>query len=129
MPYSILPSVVSALQQNLDNYRARFNAAPAAPPPPPPGYVPPRIEEIYDALKITEEVLAAPHANTLMITHSQTDFCFDFILDLFPRPTVVSRVYVSAAQVPPLLDTLKRTLQRLTQPPPPQEPPSQSLAR
>ncbi len=107
MPFGLLPSVVQALHENIENYRSRF-AAPAPPPAPPPGFVPPKIHELYEEMKQPEDVMAGAYANKLMITHSPGEFCFDFIFDLFPRPVVTSRIYMSAQQAPVLLETLKR---------------------
>src|SRR5207248_11390390 len=102
-------------------YRARFGVPPALPAPPP-NMPQPNIVEVYEQLKITDEVAVASYANTLMITHSPSEFCLDFILDVFPRPTVTQRIYMSAAHIPPSLATLRRTLDQLQQrmgPPPP----------
>jgi len=44
----------------------------------------PNIVEVYEQLKISDEVAVGAYANTLMISHSQSEFCLDFILDLFP---------------------------------------------
>jgi len=139
MPWACLPGVVNAIQENVNNYRARFPNAQVLPPPPP-NMPPPNIQEIYDQLKISDDVVMGAYANTLMVTHSATEFCFDSILDVFPRPTVTSRMYLSAPQVPPFLEALKRSLQQMQnhqqgQPPaqprippppaaPPQEPPA-----
>ena len=114
LPYTALGPMVKAISENVENYKARFGA-PAAPPPPPPNVQPPNITEIYEQLKISEEVAVGAYANTLMISHTAFEYCLDFILDLFPRPTVTQRIYLSAAQVPPFLNTLKRTLEQIQQ--------------
>jgi hypothetical protein len=133
VPYSALGPLVRAVSENLENYRGRFGTPPA-PPPPPPNVPPPNIVDVYDQLKITDDVAVGSYANTLMISHTATEFCLDFILDVFPRPVVTQRVYLAAGQVPPFLNTLKRTFdglqQRMAQqhphpqPPPPQAPPA-----
>lgn len=131
LPYTALVPVVKAVNENLDNYRARFGA-PMAPPPPPPNAPQPNIVEIYEQLKISDEVAVGAYANTLMISHTIGEFCLDFILDLFPKPVVTQRVYMSAVHIPGFLNTLKRTLDQLQQrqqqqqqnpPPPPQQNP------
>jgi hypothetical protein len=130
LPYTALAPMVKAISENVDNHRTRFGA-PAAVPPPPPNVPQPNIAEIYEQLKIPEDVAVGAYANTLMISHTAFEFCLDFILDLFPRPTVTQRIYLTAPQVPPFLNTLKRTLEQLqartVHPPqhPPQEPPSE----
>jgi hypothetical protein len=102
-----------------------------APPPPPPNAPQPNIVEVYEQLKISDEVAVGAYANTLMISHTIGEFCLDFILDLFPKPVVTQRVYMSAVHIPGFLGTLKRTLEQLQQRqqqqqqqnPPPQNPP------
>ena len=127
MPYSSLVPMVNAIGENVDNYRARFGA-PASLPPPPPNAPQPNIAEVYEQLKIPEDIAVGAYANTLMISHTATEFCLDFILDLFPRPIVTQRIYMTAPQVPAFLATLKRTLEQLQHrpahpPPPPENPP------
>jgi hypothetical protein len=114
LPYSALGPIVHTINENLENYRNRFGA-PAAPPPPPPNVQQPNIVEVYEQLKISDEVSVGAYANTLMISHTPTEFCLDFILDLFPRPVVTQRVYLSAGQIPPFLNTLKRTFEGVQQ--------------
>ena len=116
LPYSALGPMVHAINDNVEKFRARFGANAAPPPPPPPPNMPqPNIAEVYEQLKISEEVAVASYANTLMISHTNSEFCMDFILDSFPRPVVTARVYLSAPQVPTFLNTLKRTLEQLQQ--------------
>ena len=114
VPFTALAPMVKAISENLDNFRARFGV-PTPLPAPPPNVPQPNIVEIYEQLKIPEDVAVGAYANTLMISHTASEFCFDFILDLFPRPTVTQRIYLSAPQVPPFLNTLKRTLEQLQQ--------------
>jgi hypothetical protein len=125
MPYSSLQPVVKAISENLENYRSRFGV-PVTPPQPPPNAPQPNIAEIYDQLKISDEVAVGSYANTLMISHAPGEFCMDFIFDLFPKPVVTQRIYMSASQVPGFLGTLQRTLDQLMkrQQPPPTESPA-----
>jgi hypothetical protein len=137
LPYTALVPVVKAVSENLDNYRSRFGA-PMTPPPPPPNAPQPNIVEVYEQLKISDEVAVGAYANTLMISHTIGEFCLDFILDLFPKPVVTQRIYMSAVHIPGFLNTLKRTLDQLQQRqqqsppqppqqnPPPQDPPPPS---
>ncbi len=46
-----------------------------------------------------------------MIAHTPAEFCLDFISTFYPRSAVACRVYLSAPQVPPLLNTLTRSFQ------------------
>lgn len=114
VPFTALAPMVKAISENLDNFRARFGV-PTPLPTPPPNVPQPNIVEVYEQLKIPEDVAVGAYANTLMISHTASEFCFDFILDLFPRPTVTQRIYLSSPQVPPFLNTLKRTLEQLQQ--------------
>ena len=114
LPYSALGPIVHTINENLENYRSRFGT-PAAPPPPPPNVQQPNIVEVYEQLKISDEVAVGAYANTLMISHTPMEFCLDFILDLFPRPVVTQRIYLAAGQIPPFLNTLKRTLDGVQQ--------------
>lgn len=114
LPYSALGPVVKAISENLENRNARFGA-PAVLPAPPPNVPQPNIAEVYEQLKIPEDVAVGAYANTLMISHTASEFCMDFILDLYPKPTVTQRVYMSAAQIPPFLNTLKKTWEQVQQ--------------
>jgi hypothetical protein len=122
LPYSALELLLAAISENLENYRQRFGT-PAALPVPPPNVPQPKISEVYEQLKISDEVSVGAYANTMMISHTATEFCMDFILDLFPRPVVTQRIYMAAGQIPGLVNSLKRTLEQL-QRPQPQPPPT-----
>jgi hypothetical protein len=111
LPPTIMGSMVRALTQNIENYTARFGP-PMELPKPPPGHKPPSIEEIYDQLKLPDEVASGVYANTVMITHSITEFCFDFITTFYPRSVVSTRIYMATPQVPRLLETLNRSLEQ-----------------
>ena len=100
MPYTALGSAGAG-----DPARTSTTSAPASAPPRPPRprrptSPQPNIAEIYEQLKIPDDVAVGAYANTLMISHTASEFCLDFILDLFPRPTVTQRVYMSAAADP-----------------------------
>jgi hypothetical protein len=128
---SLMPSLISALRDNFQKYQAMFGTPPALPTPPP-GYKPPPIDEVYDNLKLPEEVQSGIYANAVMIGHSASEFAFDFITNFYPRSAVSCRVYLSAPQIPRLLDTLTRSHQQYLQkiasqrlpPPPPGAAPS-----
>lgn len=76
---------------------------PVAPQPPP-------IAEVYDTLKFPDEMLGGVYANMASITHTASEFCFDFIAQLFPRSAVTARVYMAAPRAPELLGSLKRSI-------------------
>ena len=129
LPASILPSVIAALRDNLGKYQAKFGP-PMALPGPPPNVRPPSIAEIYDQLKLPDDLLCGSYANGVMIIHTATEFGFDFIANFYPRSVVSCRVFLSAPQVPGLLATLNGSYQqymqkRAAQQPPP-EPPAAS---
>ncbi len=69
------------------------------------------IDDIYHDLKLPDDMLSGRYANAVLIRHSGTEFCFDFITNVYPRSAVSCRVFVAAPHVPPLLDSLKRSLQ------------------
>ena len=127
MPPSVVPRLIAALRENLHNFQTRFGP-PSPLPTPPPSATPPSIEEIYDQLKLPDEGLSGVYANVVMISHSPSEFCFDFITNFYPRSAVSCRVFLAAPQVPRLLDTLTKSFEqfqrRIAQPPP--EPPGSS---
>lgn len=83
-------------------------------------------QEIYDDLKIRDELLSGSYANAVMIGHGAHEFSFDFITNFYPHSAVSARVFLSAGQIPRLFDSLKGTwaqLKQRMQPPPPYDPP------
>jgi hypothetical protein len=113
MPHATLPQFIEALRTNLGIYMRRFGQPPALPR----GTVErqPTAQEIYDELKIRDDVLCGAYANGVMIGHSASEFKFDFLTNLFPTTAVSARVYLSAPQVPRLLDSLTSTYQQFQQ--------------
>lgn len=91
-------------------------------------------QELYDQLKLPDDVLSGSYANAVMIGHTQTEFCFDFITTFFPRSAVSCRVYLAAPNAARFLDALTHSFdqfqrkvqaQRIAQQSlPPQPPPS-----
>ena len=69
----------------------------------------PPIADIYEHLKLPDEMLGGSYANVVSITHTASEFCFDFIAQVFPRSAVTARVYMAAARTPELLASLKRS--------------------
>ncbi len=76
------------------------------PPPLPPT---PSIEEIYAELKLDDDLLGGVYANGVLIRHTATEFCFDFVANIFPRSIVNSRVYLAAPHVPALANSLSHS--------------------
>jgi hypothetical protein len=116
LPPSILNNTINAIQKNIDNYHNRFGEIPELPKnQQQQNQQPPSIEEIYQQLKLPDEVASGVYANTVLITHGQTEFCFDFITSFYPRSTVAARIYMAAPQVPRLLQTLTRSFEQFKQ--------------
>jgi hypothetical protein len=81
-------------------------------------------QEIYDDLKVRDELLSGSYANAVMIGHGPHEFSFDFITNFYPHSAVSARVFMAAGQIPRLYDSLKGTWDQLKmrmQPPPPPE--------
>jgi Protein of unknown function (DUF3467) len=73
----------------------------------------PSAQEIYDDLKIRDELLSGVYANAVMIGHGPHEFSFDFITNFFPNSAVSCRVFLAAGQVPRFYDSLKGTWDQL----------------
>ena len=79
----------------------------------PPDSVPPQnvrrasAQEIYDDLKLRDEILSGSYANAVMIGHGPHEFSFDFITNFYPHSAVSARVFMAAGQVARLADSLK----------------------
>lgn len=106
-----LSSFIRALDENIGMFEKKFGA-PTPLPPPPPGAKPTPIDELYSQLKLADDMLSGTYSNAVMITHSASDFVFDFLATFYPRSAVSARVFMSAQQVPPFLNTMKRALQQ-----------------
>lgn len=111
MPHQVLAQFVAALDQNLNMFVNKFGTPPPMPRPENPERR--SVKEIYDNIKLPEEKLSGSFAEAVMIRHSPAEFCLDFITRFFPHAAVSSRVFLSAAQVPPFLHALKANLEKL----------------
>ncbi|MGE5195175.1 MAG: DUF3467 domain-containing protein [Deltaproteobacteria bacterium] len=137
LPPTVLPLFVAALEDNLGKYVQSFGPLPRMPVPPATGPggpppAPPPITEVYEQLKLPDEMLGGVYANTVVISHSPAEFCFDFICSFYPRSVVTSRVYLATPHVSELFESLKRSLEqhrhRMLHPrpdPPPAPPPQE----
>jgi hypothetical protein len=134
LPPAVFAQFITALRENLGKYVDRFGpppTLPAPPPQPPPGEARGKIADMYEQLKLPDEMLSGVYANAVMIGHSPAEFWFDFITTFFPRSAVSSRVFLASHHASGLLDTLniayqshrrkQAEAQRQT-PPPPAEP-------
>jgi hypothetical protein len=111
VPISFMPRLIATLRENLDGYRKAFGPPPPVPMPPPPPQ-PPSIEEIYDNLKVSEEVLSGVYANAAIVSHSAVEFAFDFITNFYPKALVTARVFLSAAHIPLMLNSMTQSWQK-----------------
>jgi hypothetical protein len=114
MPHPTLPQFVEALKKNLQMYTQRFGPPPPMPKVPPPPR-PQTAQEVYDELKLPDNLLSGDYANGVMIGHTAAEFKLDFLTNLFPHSAVSCRVYLSAPQIPRLLESLDTTFQQFQQ--------------
>lgn len=86
-------------------------------------------QEVYDDLKLRDEILSGAYANAVMIGHGPYEFSFDFITNFYPQSAVSCRVYLASGHIHRLLESLRASWEqlrpRLSQgnPPPGQLPP------
>ena len=116
IPHPVMPQFIEALNTNLDLYRTRFGDPPSPQPQnQDPNVRRPTPQEIYDDLKLPDEVLSGVYANGVMIGHGATEFGLDFLTSFFPQSAVSSRVFVASGQVPRLLESLRGAVRQLEQ--------------
>ncbi|MBU6173398.1 MAG: DUF3467 domain-containing protein [Planctomycetes bacterium] len=70
-------------------------------------------QEVYDELKLRDEILSGSYANAVMIGHGPFEFSFDFITNFYPQSAVSSRVYMASGHVGRLLDSLKASWEQI----------------
>lgn len=110
---AVMEQFVAALHDNLNKYTSRFGPPPALPKPPTDRR--PTLQEIYDEFKVSDEIAVGTYANAVMVGHSPSEFFFDFITNFYPTSTVSARVFLSAAQMPRVLETVGTAYQRYQQ--------------
>ena len=115
IPHPVMPQFIEALNTNLELYRNRFGDPPAPPVPNPNQARRPSPQEIYDDLKLPDDVLSGVYANGVMIGHGASEFGLDFLTSFFPQSAVSARVFVAAGQVPRLLESLRGAVRQLEQ--------------
>jgi len=113
LPHSVLPQVIEALRKNLDMYKQKFGAPPELPRSEPKKR--PTVQELYDELKLPDEMLNGKYANGLMISHGSSEFKLDFLTNMYPQSAVSSRVYLAAPQIPRIIESMTSTYQQLQQ--------------
>ena len=114
VPHAVMGRFIQALEQNMVKYRSNFGEPKELPKPPSDA---PRssIQDVYQELKLPEEMMSGTYANGVLIGHSAAEFSFDFITNFFPNSAVSCRVYMSASHVPPMLDSMKNSFGQLQQ--------------
>lgn len=125
IPPPVIPRLIAALRENLTNFQNRFGPLPT-PQPPAKGAQQASAQELYEQLKLPDDVVSGKYANAVMIGHTATEFSFDFITTFFPRSAVSCRVYLSAPNAPRFLDSLthsyeqfqRRIAEKSAEPPP-----------
>lgn len=115
VPHAVMPQFVDALQTNLQLYKNRFGDPPQPPTPNPPPEKRPTPQEIYDDLKLPDDVLSGVYANGVMIGHGASEFGLDFMTSFFPQSAVSARIFLAAGQIPRLLESLRGAVQQLQQ--------------
>jgi hypothetical protein len=115
IPHPVMPQFIEALNTNLQLYKNRFGDPPAPPVPNPANARRPTPQEIYDDLKLPDDVLSGVYANGVMIGHGASEFGLDFLTSFFPQSAVSARVFLAAGQVPRLLDSLRSAVRQLEQ--------------
>ena len=78
-------------------------------PPKPATPAPMPISEVYEHLKLPDEMLSGVYANTVVISHTGAEFCFDFITSFFPRSAVAARIYMACPHVVEFSESLTRS--------------------
>lgn len=124
MPPAVVNQFIMALQENINRYEDRFGPI-HMPAIPNQNQQRQSAQDLYESLKISDDVQSGSYANAVMIGHSPTEFSFDFITTFFPRSSVSQRVFMASANARRLLDSMNHSFQqfqqRLRNPPPPPE--------
>jgi len=128
MPPVVVSQLIMALKENLQRYEDRFGPVQMPVMPNSGPQQRQSAQDLYETLKLGDDVQSGSYANAVMIGHSPTEFSFDFITTFFPRSAVSQRVFMATANAKRLLDSLNHSFQqfqqRLKNPPPsPTEPP------
>jgi len=114
IPHPVMPQFIEALSTNLELYRNRFGDPQSMLVQPPNAETRrPSPQEIYDDLKLPDDVLSGVYANGVMIGHGATEFGLDFLTSFFPQSAVSARIFLASGQVPRLLESLKGAVRQL----------------
>ena len=110
VPHGVMPQFIEALRTNLELYSRNFGTPPELPTNKSDN--PPSAQQIYDELKLPDEMLSGVYANGVMIVHTAAEFKLDFLTNLFPHSAVSARIYLAAPQIPRLIQSLSGTYQQ-----------------
>jgi len=102
----VVEQFLNVLKENLSRFTAQFGPPPAMPKAAPSDAKPKPPQEIYEELKISDDVLSGVYANTVLVGHTPAEFGIDFITSFIPHASVSARIYISAPRMPRLIDTL-----------------------
>lgn len=130
--HTVAEQLLGALQENFKRYVGNYGAPPMMPKPLQPE---PRrtLQEIYDEIKISDDVLCGAYSNAAMVGHTPAEFNIEFITGFFPQAAVSSRVYIAAPRMPQFIESLTGALNQIRaqnrpsqtpQPPQPPQPPT-----
>lgn len=108
-----VPSPSSGLHDGTPSEGAPLSPAQAPGSPTPAATKRQNPQDIYDELKIRDEILSGAYANAVMIGHGPYEFSFDFITNFYPQSAVSCRVYLAAGHIWRLLDSLKQSWEQL----------------
>ena len=132
MSLAALEGLIKLLRENMATFAKNFGMPNPIPKAPNDRQL--TIQELYDELKVPEEIQSGSYATGLMVNFNPVEFHFDFVTGFFPNASVSSRVYLAAPRVQNMIETLSNTYANLQkqraqqQPPqPPQAPPPNPL--
>ena len=114
LPLAAMPQVIDAIERNLNEHELKFGKVKELPKPDQ-GTPRPNIQEVYDNLKLPDEMLSGTYANAVLIGFTGAEFSFDFVTHFFPHAAVCNRVFLAASHVVQLLDSLKSNLKQVQQ--------------
>ena len=113
MTPAIVEQFLAVLRDSLVRYEQAFGPCPIIPKPQ--GERPRTPQEIYDDLKIPDDLLSGVYANAFIVGHTPAEFSIDFIATFFPNAVVVSRVYLAAPRIAQLIETLNGLVRQYQQ--------------
>jgi hypothetical protein len=104
----VMEQFIIALRDNVAKFASNFGPPPTMPRNPGERALTP--QEIYENLKIPEELQSGAYANSVAIRHTPAEFHLDFITNFYPHGSVSARLYLAAPRITGLLDTLQGSL-------------------